>query len=723
MTIINKSYENEIKLLLSKMTLREKLGQCIMIEPIFCVEELNIEKDKDKFNGISDPKFLDKLFNEYHVGMLLYGGVSRVGEDKAEDWASYISGIDKYVSTTRLQIPLLYGTDAIHGVNFIKGATIFPHNLGVTATWNPELVKEYAKVVSKELISTGINCNFAPTIDVARDQRWGRVYESLGEDPYLASTISKALVEGMQDNNKVAACAKHFVGYGESSNGMDRTPANLSERSILETHLPPFESAVKADVSAIMVNGGDVNGVPMPVSKKLLTGVLRENLGFKGITMSDWEDVYRLVSRHKVVKNRKEAIKRAFNAGLDMNMAVSDLKAVDVMEDLVHEGEISLERVNQAVGNILRVKFKLGLFNKKQLDIKKTKELCGSDESKKIAKKLALESITLLKNDNSLLPLSKDLKSIIVTGITADSKRHLCGGWTLSWASADEKDLNCLTILDAIKNSVSKDTKVTYVKNIAELKNLKVKESDYDVCISVVGEEPHSEWLGDSMSMKIDKDEELMLKAAFDTGIDVVMVSILGRPQNVVWADENINSILWAYLPGTQGATAITEVVFGDYNPAGKTTISFPKNGNQIPVVYNARRYECSEITTKYEPLYPFGYGLSYTTFEYSNLRVPEKIIINKELNISIDVKNSGKVDGSEVVLLYLKDAYASVTRPLKSLKAYKKINLKVGKKKTVKFTISLKELGLYDENLDFVQEKRTIEVMIENLSKEFEIV
>ncbi len=720
---MNPNYEKEIKDLLSQMTLREKLGQCVMIEPCFCVNELNNDENDEHYTGVLDPKFLDKLLNEYNIGLFLFGGVSTIGDGSPREWADYISKVNDHVEKTRLKIPMLFGTDAVHGVNFIKGSTIYSHNLGVTATWNPELVEMYAKTVATEFSSIGFNCNFAPTIDVARDQRWGRVYESLGEDSYLASIMSKSLVKGMQGNGDVVATAKHFIGYGESSNGMDRTPADLSERSIIETHVPPFEAAIESDVQAIMINGGDVNGTPMPASKKLMTDLLRKRLGFKGVTMSDWEDVYRLLSRHKVVKSRKEGIAKAFNAGLDMNMAVSDLKAVDILEELVEEGKVSMERVDEAVGNVLRVKFKMGLFEKKPLDVDNAAILVGSDESKKIAKQLALESMTLLKNENNLLPLSKNLKSILVTGRCANSKRHLCGGWTLGWASANEEDLNCKTILDAIKAKVSLSTKITYVSDAKELKELNLSRDDFDICISVVGEEPHSEWLGDSMTMKLEQMEEDMLKVSFETGIPVVMVSVIGRPQHMIWADEYIPSILWAYVPGTEGAEPIAEVLFGEYNPSGRLTISFPKDANQIPVVYNARSYECDEIKTKYEPLYPFGYGLSYTEFKYSDLIVKEKVEIGKGLEVSVKVKNIGKVDGAEVVQLYLKDMYASVTRPLKSLKAFEKVFLKAGEERVVILKLGIKELSLFDEYLNLVEEKREIEVQIGSQTKKFKLV
>ncbi len=714
--------EQRINDLLAKMTLKEKIGQCHMIEPFFLFDSLIKEKGEN-FSGLLDERFIDKLLNEYHIGFLLFGGISSLGNDTAEMWAEFIKKINQYnLNTTRLQIPLFFGVDAVHGVNFIKGSTIFSHNLGVVSTWNLDLVKEYAKVVGKELETVGININFAPTVDVARDQRWGRVYESLGEDPYLAAKMSEVLVEGMQSTGGVGACAKHYLGYGESSNGMDRIPADLSERTIWETHLPPFQAAIKADVKTIMVSGGDVNGTPMPASKKLMTDVLRNKLGFKGLTLSDWDDVYRLNKRHHIARTKEEAIMKAFNAGLDINMMVADVETLEIMEKLVNENKITLERLNETVKRVLRVKFELGMFEKNEIDVNKAIAFNGNTESKILGKRIALESIVLLKNDNKLLPLSKNIKSILVTGKTASSKSRLCGGWTLGWDIAKEEDLDFLTIIEALKLKLP-NCEITYVKNLKELSEINLNITNFDLCLSIVGETPHSEWLGDSNDLAIEKEELDLLKAAKETNLPIVMVSVIGRPVNMIWPQENIDSILWAYLPGSFGAEAITDCLFGDYNPSGKLPITFPKDGNQIPVVYNARRYTSAEIFTKYDPLYFFGYGLSYTNFEYENLQVLDQVKLGDDCLISLDVKNIGNFAGDEIVQLYLQDQYASVTRPIKSLKGFKKIHLEPNETKSVIFKLTEDDLSLYDEDLLWVEEKRTIEVQIGSLKKIIEII
>jgi beta-glucosidase len=472
-----------------------------------------------------------------------------------------------------------------------------------------------------------------------------------------------------------------------------------------------------------MVNGGDVNGVPMPVSKSMLNGLLRERLGFKGITLSDWEDVERLYSRHNVVKNQKDAIIRAFNAGLDLNMAVNNIAAVDVMVEAVEEGDIEMARVDQAVRNILLTKFKLGLFSQAPLDVDHAAQRVGSAESKALAKQLALESITLLKNEGNILPLEKNLTSILVTGRAATSKGHLCGGWTLGWAGAQEHDLDCATVLDAIKASVSQNTRITYITDTSELSRLDLVAENFVVCIAVISEEPHSEWVGDSMELGLEEAEDQILRASVATGVPVVMVSVLGRPLNVSWADANVAAMLWAYLPGTEGAAPIAQLLFGDANPSGRLPISFPKDASHVPVVYNARSYQSGEISTRYDPLYEFGHGLSYTEFTYANLQVVDEIKVGENLVVSVAVKNVGKRSGDEVVQLYLRDKFATVTRPLKSLQAFARVSLEVGESETVMLTLSPRELSLYDAALNFVQERRTIEVMIAELSSTFQIV
>ncbi|MFT5484541.1 MAG: beta-glucosidase, partial [Halieaceae bacterium] len=499
--------------------------------------------------------------------------------------------------------------------------------------------------------------------------------------------------------------------------------ADLSERSILETHVPPFEAAIESGVLSIMVAGGDVNAVPVPASKKMLTGLLRDRLGFKGVTISDWEDVYRLHSRHKVAVDRKEAIARAFNAGLDINMAVADIGAVDIMVELVEEGRIAIERVDEAVRNVLYVKCKLGLFDQQPVDIENAGTLVGSAESRATGKQIALQSMTLLKNEAGLLPLSKSTKSILVTGSSANSKRHLCAGWTLGWASAEEEDLNCKTVLESIREIVSPGTQITHVEDLQQLQALDLTKEDFDVCISVVSEEPHAEWFGDSMDLKLEEGETAMLEAASATGLPVVMLSLLGRPLDICWAAENIAAILWAYSPGTEGAAAIAEVLFGDFNPCGKLPISFPRNASQIPVVYNARNYQSDEINTRYDPLYPFGHGLSYTRFEYSELQVPATVAVGQGLDLTVGVKNVGEVDGCEVVQIYLRDVYASVSRPLKSLKAFARVELKPGEMQTLHLSLTPRQLSLYNEDLDFVEEPREIDVLVGDQTSRFTLI
>jgi beta-glucosidase len=717
--------ENTIRIdrLMAQMTLREKLGQCVMIEPCFCLWERTSEQFDEHFTGVLDPAYLHKLLNEYCIGAFLIGGASRIGDGSARAWADYLAQVNAFAATTRLAIPVLFGIDAVHGLNFLKGSTIYSHNLGVAATWDPPLAKDYAGLVARELAGIGFNCNFAPTIDVARDPRWGRVYESLGEDPHLAAEFSRAMVEGMQSGGDIAACAKHFIGYGESRNGMDRTAADLSDRCLLETHAPPFEAAIASGVLTVMASGADVNGVPMPASKRMLGDLLRRRLGFDGVTLSDWEDVERLYSRHKIVLSTKEAVARAFNAGIDLNMAVAKIEVVDDLAALVEAGHVSIERVDEAARRVLRAKSALGLFDRQPIDVDNAGELVGSADSRAVAKSVALESMTLLKNEGGLLPLPKQGLSVLVTGRCATSKRHLCAGWTLGWASAQEEDLDCQTLLGAIEGMVGADATVTFVDDVHGLEQLQADPSRFDVCISVVSEEPHAEWTGDSFDLKLEDDEAELLSRAIDTGIAVVMVALLGRPLNITAFADRLTGILWAWSPGTEGAAAVAEVLFGDFNPCGRLPLSFPKDANQVPVVYNARRYLSDEISTRYDPLFPFGHGLSFTHFVYSNLVVPESVTPGEPVQVTVDVCNAGERDGVEVVQLYLTDVYASVSRPLKSLKAFTRVVLDAGEQKTVSLTLTPAQLSLYDEDLRFVQEPRMIDVQIADQRRRLAVV
>jgi len=707
--------------ILSKMSLREKIGQSVMIEPFFLYQKLR-GQDIKHYRDLLDPTFLDQILDEYKIGFLFFGGVSTLGEDLTEHWAQFIKEVNEYARNKGVKIPLFYGSDAVHGVNFIKKSTIYTHNLAVASTWNVDLAERYTRAVGKELAAMGMNVNFAPTIDIARDHRWGRVYESLGEDAYLASKFSQAFIRGFQKDNQIAACAKHFLGYGESSNGMDRTPANLSERSILENHLPPFEAAINAGVKMVMVNGGDVNGVPMPASKKYIKKLLKKQLNFQGAVMSDWEDVVRLKDRHHIARSKKEAILKAFSAGVDLNMAVTDFETIHIIEELVEEGAISMEQIDDMAKRIIQIKVELSMFENDDIDVEEAVKLCNNESSRALAKELALESFTLLKNKDKILPLSKDIKSILVTGKTANTKGHLCGGWTLGWDKAKEEDLFFETILQALMKRYP-NIDIVYAEDVFDIDAIDFKQKDFDLCLSVVGETPHAEWLGDSFDLSIEEKELSLLKTAHATKLPIVMLSLIARPVDMVWAHEHVDAILWAYNPGSEGAHAIVDVLFGDFNPSGKLAMTFPKNANQIPIIYNARKYISRDITTKYDPLYPFGYGLSYTSFKYDHLKVPKQVKQGEDLLVSVDVSNMGDCPGQEVVQVYIEDQYASVTRPLKSLKAFKKIYLKVNQSKIVHFTLTRDDLSFYDENLEWVEEKRVIDIYIGDLKKSVEII
>jgi beta-glucosidase len=523
------------------------------------------------------------------------------------------------------------------------------------------------------------------------------------------------MIKGIEKDGKVGASAKHFAGYGQSNNGMDRASADISERDLREVHLQPFKEAIKHNVKTIMVNGSDVNGIPVPANTYLLEDVLRKELGFKGITLSDWEDIERLYTNHHIVPSKRDAIKRAFNAGTDINMANTDLEAVDILEDLVLKNEITIDKLNETVKRILETKQALGLFNPKPVINEDLQTI--QNNSKTIAKQIAEESITLLKNENNILPLKKGLKNILVVGETANTKRHICGGWTLNWASANEEDLDFKTILEVLKEKMP-NTNITYAKDIETLSKIVHTNQTFDLCINVVGEEPHSEWLGDTEDLKIEPQEAALLEASLKLEMPHIMVSLIGRPMDITEYEPGLNAILWAYLPGSEGTYPIVDILLGNISPSGKTPITYPLHVGQVPIYYNLRRYKTETTSTTYQPLYPFGHGLSYTTFEYSNLVISNEDI----LKVNVTITNKGAMKAKETILLYIVDGCTTVTRPVQSLKGFKKIELDINESKTITFELIKNDLSYYDEDYQFVFEPRTIKIRIADLEKSIKL-
>ena len=689
--------------LLARMTLEEKVGQTC------------------QYSG----------FQKEHEDLVKQG---KVGSYLNVVGAENINGIQRIaVEQSRLGIPLIFGLDVIHGFK-----TIFPIPLAMASAWDPELIKKAAAAAAAEASSEGLRWTFAPMVDVARDPRWGRIAEGNGEDPYLGSVMARAYVEGFQgddlsDPSSLVACVKHYVAYGGAEGGRDYNTVEVSEKTLRDIYLPPFKAAVEAGCETLMSAFNDLGGVPASCNRFTLTDVLRGEWGFGGFVVSDWNSVAELIN-HGVAAGPAEAAEEAFRAGVDMDM-FSNLYQSHLAQ-LVKEGKIPQECLDAAVRRILGFKFRLGLFEHPYVDPGRSAKVVKCKEHLALALQAARESMVLLTNGCSLLPLKKNLKSIAVIGPLADNQDELLGTWA---CMGDPKDV--VSVLEGVKAKLSPKTKVLYAKGcelegesrdgFAEAVN-NAKASD--VAILVVGEARFMTGEASSRStLDLPGVQEELVKTVYETGVPVVMVLMSGRPNSIRWSTQHLPAVLEAWHPGTQGGAAVADVLFGDYNPAGRLTATFPRTVGQVPIYYNykntgrpssAERWTSKYIDMPYTPLFPFGYGLSYTRFEYTNLKItPETIKPDGKVKVSVDVRNVGGRAGDEVVQLYIRDVVGSVTRPVKELKGFKRINLKPDEKRTVEFTLGPEELSFTDEEMKRVVEPGTINVMVGKSSEGIQLI
>jgi len=577
-----KSIEKKVDVLISQMTLDEKIGQMTQVD-----------YDAIKSN-IKD-------IGKYSLGSILCGGNSEPEDITPNGWAKLYDMYQNIALRTRLKIPIIWGIDAVHGHNNVDGATIFPHNIGLGATRNPKLVEQIAAVTAAEIKGTGTQWNFAPCVAVARNEKWGRTYESFGEDPDLVKGLGAAYVKGMQGKDisyktSALACVKHFMGDGGTTNGKDQGNTEMDESSLRKIHMQGYVEAIKAGAKSIMPSYSSWNGVKMHGNKYLLTDVLKGELGFKGFLVSDWAAIDQLD------KDYKTDIEKSINAGLDMIMIPNApgqknnyVEFITFLKELVNEGKVSLNRIDDAVRRILKVKFELGLFENPMTDKNLTMQI-GSKEHRDVARDAVRQSLVLLKNDNKVLPLSKNLKRIHVTGKSADDIGNQCGGWTISWQGKSGNVISGgTTILQAIKNTVDKGTKVTTSTDGSGAEGA-------DVCIVVVGETPYAEMIGDREDLSLAKEDVAAIEKAKSSGVPVVVVLLSGRPLLIEPELKSSNAFIAAWLPGTEGQ-GVADVLFGDFKPAGKLPHSWPKNMQQIPINIG---------DSNYDPLFPYGFGLTY---------------------------------------------------------------------------------------------------------------
>ena len=720
----NLTIDIEVEKLISQMTLEEKIGQMTQLT----IDSVSKVKSTVAESHQIDPVKLEEAIVEYHIGSILnvYDAAYTL-----DHWHEIITQIqDIATKKTRLGIPIIYGIDAIHGANYIIGATIFPQSIGMAATWNPELVRKGGEITAIETRASGVPWNFNPVLGLGRQPLWPRLFETYGEDVYLASVMGAEYVKGLQGDNisnpeKVAACAKHYLGYSFPLSGKDRSPAWIPDRMLRELFLPTFKSAIEAGAATVMVNSSEINGIPVHSSYYLLTEVLRNELGFDGFVVSDWADINQLHLREKVAPTQKEAVKMAVMAGIDMSMVPYDFSFYELLLELVNEGVVPEWRIDEAVTRILKVKFELGLFESPYPNVKlKKKFACG--KFRKINLQAAREAITLLKNDSRLLPLSKD-KKIFLTGPAANLLSVMNSGWTITW-QGDQEELypkNKKTILQAVENKIGIKN-VTYLPGVTFDKEIDINAAvkaarNSDVAIVCIGERPYCELIGNIDDLTMTQPQLKLAKAIEETGVSVVLVLVEGRPRIINGIVDDADAILMAYLPGMEGGSAVADVLFGDFNPCGKLPITYPGYTNSL-MCYDYKNSEISEIND-YDAQFPFGYGLSYTKFEYSDLKLDKaEISESDELNVQVTVKNAGEITGKEVVQLYVSDLFASVTPSVKRLKRFSKILLEPGEAKTIKFTLSKDDLSFIGrENVRIVEPGEFV-VSVADLTAQFKL-
>lgn len=714
----NAQLEMRIDDLLAKMTLEEKIGQMTQLNNSVIVTSAEWGAGADlKIDIKLDTAKLGKILRKYHVGSFLNGiAVS------PQTWYSFYRELQEYnLRTTRLKIPIIYGVDHMHGPNYVEGATIFPHAINTAATFNNKFVEEMARITAIETADLGHQWLFAPVFDLSRTPLWGRFYETLGESPYVASTMGSIYVKTVQNETaiapyKIGATAKHFLAYSDPKYGWDRGPVDISDQALYEFHVPAFKAAIDAGVMTVMINSGEINGVPVHSSYKILSKLLRDELGFKGVAVTDWEDIIRLYRNHKVAHDEKEATLKAIAAGVDMAMTPYTTDFCDHLHALVKEGKISEQRIDLSVSRILRFKLQLGLFENPYPRNDRFNRI-GSEEHKAVALDAARESLVLMKNE-SILPFGSKTK-ILLAGPNANLKRPLGGGWTLRWIPAEEeiypKDM--LTVYSALKKEFS-----SVVLGEAPV-DVTRKAKDADAIVLAVGEMPYAEGFGSIEDIRLPDDQVALVKAAIATGKPVVVVMISGRPRLITELYKDCKAVLFAGLPGFEGAQAIAEVLSGKVNPSGKLPFNYPAAVNRL-VPHN---HKTSEVALAHEinnpvSLVPFGSGLSYTTFKYTSLKLSDSVLTSKkdDLVASVEVTNTGKFEGKESVLWFIHDEVAAISRPVKDLKFYEKELLKPGETKRFEFRVEASALTYPNEKGEPQLEDGYFTLMVGNQKARF---
>ena len=722
--------ENRVNDLLERMTIEEKIGQMSQLD-ITVINTTGEQKDI-----VLDEEKARYFVKNHHVGSFINGDAA-----PADQWFEYMDKLTRAaLEESRLGIPIIYGIDHMHGASYLGGSTIFPHSLNMGATFNRKHSYNMGWVTAYESADLAHHWIFMPVLDLGVEQSWPRLYETFGEDPYMASEMGVEFIKGLQGNQdiypyKVAGTAKHFVAYSDPGTGWDRAPISMSEQEMHEIHRPPFQAAIESGVKTIMASGGDLNGVPVLASHEILTGLLRNELGFEGIVLTDWDDIGKLHNFHNLTPNYKEAAYKAVKAGIDVSMNPLNLNFNEAVLELYNEGRISEERIDQSVRRVLTLKFELGLFEN-PFPRNDRLDRVGSEKNRQKALAAAQESIVLLKNENNTLPLINP-SHIILAGPTADNKRNLSGGWTLAWQGAAEENYpeDMHTVYTALLQEFP-DASIDLIRELPEEFNTELEEhlNSADAIIYVGGEEPYTEFLGNIKEMNLPRkqQDEIAILAKSDSPLTLILVQ--GRPRIITDLFHNLDAFIHAGLPGFEGAEAIANLLSGKVSPSGKLPFSYPQyTGHYLN--YNHKKSDVNFFNPNAPDhidhgsgntnLYGFGYGLSYTTFKYSDLTLSaDQIRVGESITAQVTVTNTGDVEAMEPVLWFLRNRYGSTTRPVSELKYFEKINLKPGESTMLSFEIIPEESLWYpDRNGKKLFESGEFILMVDDHSLPFHLI
>lgn len=726
--------EAQVEQTLKKLTLEEKIGQMMEL-----VTDLFGANDKNGVFYIDEHK-TDSILSRYKIGSIL--NAPNTCAPTAKQWEKYIAQIQK-ISMKRIGIPCVFGLDQNHGSTYTQGGTLFPQNINVAATFNREIARRSAEATAYETRAVSVPWTYSPTVDLGRDARWPRIWENFGEDCYLSSEMGKAMVYGFQgedpnniDQYHIATSMKHFMGYGVPWTGKDRTPAYISPADLREKHFAPFLAGLQAGALTVMVNSASVNGVPMHANKEFLTGWLKEETGWDGVLITDWADINNLYTREMVAKDKKDALRIAINAGIDMIMEPYSCDACGYLVELVKEGKIPMSRIDDACRRVLRMKYRLDLFKNPTQKLKNYPKF-GGEEFAKLALEGATESMVLLKNEGNILPLQHG-KKILLTGPNANQMRCLNGGWSYTWQGhrADEFAGKYNTIYEAFCNEYGKENVilnqgVTYnekgkywEENEPQIQEAVAAAKDADVIVACIGENSYTETPGNLTDLWLSENQRNLVKALAQTGKPVILVLNEGRPRLIADIEPLAQGIINILIPGNMGGDALANLVSGKSNFSGKMPYTYPKEINSL-ANYDFKKSEevgtmegAYDYNAKITQQWGFGYGLSYTSYKYSNLKVSQSDFRHGDIiKVSVDVKNTGKVAGKESVLLFSSDLIASVVPDGRRLRAFDKVELQPGETKTVTFELEADDLAFVGWNGKWRLEEGDFKLMIADQS------